>query len=67
MQMLVQNCDLLARGEVLGSPQVRKSSATSGDCTGLGSGLVSLSALIETQRRANDEAGRMTRSAANVI
>jgi hypothetical protein len=67
MQMLVQNCDLLARGKVLGSPQVRENSATGGDRSSLASELVSLSALMETQQRSSEEAGRMTRSAANVI
>lgn len=68
MQMLVQNCDLLARGQVLGSPQFRESSsAVNGSYSGLSSELISFSALIETQRRSNEGPRRMTRSAADAI
>jgi hypothetical protein len=64
MQMLVQNCDLLAKGEMLESQKVRESSSsTGGGHSRLGSELVSLPVLIETQRRSNEEHRRLMRAA----
>ncbi len=63
MQMLVQNCDLLSRGAMLNSPQVRESRSIKEGYSGLGSGLVSLPALIETQRQSSEEHRRLMHSA----
>jgi hypothetical protein len=68
MQMLVQNCDLLAKGEILESQKVRESSdPTSGGYSRPGSELVPLPVLMETQRRSNEEHRRMMRWVPDVI
>jgi hypothetical protein len=68
MQMLVQNCDLLSKGVTLESPQLPESSGpTSGYYSKLGSELVPLPALMETQRRSNEEHRRMMPSVIDAI
>ena len=52
MQMLVQNCDLLSKGEALDNMQAREGSRLTGaDYAGLGP----LPALIESQRHSSEE------------
>jgi hypothetical protein len=68
MQMLIQNCDLLSKGVMLESTQLRESGrTTSGHYSELGSELVSLPALMESQRRLNEEHQRMMPSTSDAI
>jgi hypothetical protein len=68
MQMLVQNCDLLSKRVTLESPRLRENSRPANrDYSELGSELVPLPALIETQRRSNEEHRRIMSSAIDAI
>lgn len=68
MQMLVQNCDLLSRGGVLEGVQAQDGSRlTNEDYSELCSELVPFPALIETQRRLDEEHRRAMRSGADAI
>lgn len=56
MQMLIQNCDLLSRGGMPNNSQAQESSSSTGreHYSGLGSELVPLPPLIESQRESGD-------------